>query len=59
MDYFLFACIGTFGYLLFDAIFNLDFNDHYERGQIDAINGKIKYEKYETENGEIRWREKK
>jgi hypothetical protein len=27
----------------------------YERGQIDALNGKVKYHKQENEDGEIIW----
>lgn len=30
----------------------------YRRGQIDAANGKIKFEKVQTDDGETVWREK-
>lgn len=30
----------------------------YKQGQIDALNGKIKYEKRENEDGELVWEEK-
>lgn len=30
----------------------------YRRGQIDAINGKIQFEKHQTDDGEIVWRKK-
>ncbi len=30
----------------------------YKRGQIDALNGKVAYEKKENEQGELVWKEK-
>ena len=35
----------------------LDKDKGYRQGEIDAINGKIKYEKHENDNKETVWRE--
>jgi hypothetical protein len=47
----------TFNGYAFGIIFSLffDLKDHYRKGQIDALNGKIKYEKRENEDGETVW----
>lgn len=39
--------------LFIDQILNR--NDNYRQGQIDALNGKIKYEKKENKDGETVW----
>jgi len=33
------------------------YDEIYKRGQIDAINGRVKYEKMTNEDGETYWRE--
>lgn len=44
------AGIGVWGGMSFRS-------DDYRRGQIDALNGRIKYQKEENEDGEIIWTE--
>ena len=43
--------------LLILGIFKVDLFDYYRKGQIDALNGKIKFEKKENSEGEIVWHE--
>jgi hypothetical protein len=47
--------------MLLGFMFTLKFvfkEGDYMRGQIDAINGKVKYEKRENEDGELVWEKK-
>jgi len=39
------------------AIFLISFDHGYKHGQIDAINGKIKYKLVKQNNGSIKWEE--
>lgn len=40
-------------YIIFLTIFF--YKSGYRQGQIDALNGKVEYEKKENEDGEITW----
>ena len=47
--------LGHIIWNLIDSIFNVDYFFRYRQGQIDALNGKVKYEKKENKDGEIKW----
>ena len=52
------AFLGAMIFILLAGVFKWDLNEQYRKGQIDALNGKIKYEKQENEIKEIVWRHK-
>jgi hypothetical protein len=55
---FIFILIIALGYgLLIGGAF-FDFREKYKQGQIDALNGKIKYHKSFNDDGELVWKEK-
>lgn len=54
-----FGLMASFAVMCFLCIIFNTIDDNYKKGQIDAINGKIKYELKKTENGESVWVEKK
>jgi hypothetical protein len=50
---FVFFVGGYITFLFIDLILNK--NDNYRQGQIDALNGKIKYKKTVNKDGETVW----
>ncbi len=52
---FLLVFLGFLLAIVIIATFHIDLTDRYRKGQIDALNGKVKYEKRENDDGEMVW----